>query len=146
MPLTDSLPHQFDQYRAPGGIAVIQAYKPPRCRSHCPVLTRSRPTPVLSCNPLQRVLQSEFPRRPSKVPVMAKERIDFNTDIPTAASRWRKETLNLLNVDYNRFEVTPFEFGGLRIPDDMENSMSCPLSTILSTEINTVAAWRSEQV
>jgi hypothetical protein len=65
---------------------------------------------------------------------MAEVKIGPKTGIPGAASSWRKETLDLLNTHYTRFEVTPFEFSGLRIPEDMQNR----------TETDTIARQLSE--
>src|SRR5438046_7461 len=117
MSLTTSSHHrQFEEYRHPGHIPSPH-YKP---RSYeappCIVLIRRRPKPVLSPNPLQRVLQSEFPVRRRKAKVMSAEKAKFDpkTDIPTAASRWRKETLDLLNVKYDRSMITPFKFDGMK--------------------------------
>jgi hypothetical protein len=49
-----------------------------------------------------------------------KQKFDPKTDIPTAASRWRKETLDLLNVKYDRSMITPFKFDGMKLSDDMQ--------------------------
>ena len=55
---------------------------------------------------------------------MSTEKADPNSPIPTAASRWRKETLDLLNAKYNRLQITRFNFDGLRLPDDMQQRMT----------------------
>jgi hypothetical protein len=36
-----------------------------------------------------------------------------DSPIPTAASRWKKKTLDLLNVKYERTYIIPFDFAGL---------------------------------
>jgi hypothetical protein len=47
---------------------------------------------------------------------------DNDSPIPTAASRWKKETLDFLNAKYDRHDITPFEFEGLVIPDELQKS------------------------
>ena len=130
MSLTTSSHHrQFEEYRHPGRIPSPR-YKPHSYEtSPCIVLTRRRPKPVLSANPLQRVLQSEFPVRRRKAKVTSAEKLNFDpkTDIPTAASRWRKETLDLLNVKYDRSMITSFKFDGMKLPDDMQQRMTYKL-------------------
>ena len=92
----------------------------------CSMLIFRRSKPALSRNPLHRVLQSEFPHPPRrKVKVMSTEKADPNSPIPTAASRWRKETLDLLNAKYNIDSVTPFKFGELlKLPSELQKGMT----------------------
>jgi hypothetical protein len=51
---------------------------------------------------------------------MAPKQKKDNSPIPTAASRWKHETLGLLNAKYPRHEITPFDFDGLRLPDELQ--------------------------
>lgn len=44
--------------------------------------------------------------------------------IPTAASAWTKETLDLLNAKYESRMVTDFTFNGLVVPDDLQNGIT----------------------
>ena len=55
---------------------------------------------------------------------MPTAKVDPKTEIPTAASKWRKETLDLLNAEYDRLKITPFNFDGLSFPDDMQQRMA----------------------
>ena len=125
MPLTTSSPHQFEQYRPSGSTAVIPLYKAYQYISLCSVLTHSRPKPVLSRNPLHRLLQTEFPRPWRKVRVMAAQQGDGDSLIPTAACRWKKETLDLLNAKYDSKSVTPFNFGELlKVPSELQKRLA----------------------
>jgi hypothetical protein len=54
----------------------------------------------------------------------AKQKLDPKTEIPTAASRWRKETLDLLNVKYDRSLITAFKFDGMKLSDDLQQRMT----------------------
>jgi hypothetical protein len=40
--------------------------------------------------------------------------------IPTAASEWKKETLELLNVEYDSRSVTDFTFNDVELPPQMQ--------------------------
>jgi hypothetical protein len=46
---------------------------------------------------------------------------DSDSPIPTAACKWKKETIDLLNAKYDRHYVTPFDFDGLVIPGELQN-------------------------
>src|ERR1700737_995824 len=122
---TSSHQHPFEEY-CPSGDITSPPYTPRPC-DHLPVIALicRRQKPVLSRNPLQRVRQSELPvrRRKAKVISAAKQKLDPKTEIPTAASRWRKETLDLLNVKYDRSQITPFEFGGMKLSNDLQQRM-----------------------
>ena len=44
--------------------------------------------------------------------------------IPTAASGWKKETLDLLNAKYDSESVTPFNFGELfKVPSELQKRL-----------------------
>jgi len=58
---------------------------------------------------------SESPSIARKAKVMAPKQKKDNSPIPTAASRWKQDTLTLLNATYPRHEVTPFNFEGMTI-------------------------------
>ena len=91
----------------------------------CHVMTHRRPKPVLSRNPLHRVLQSESTPHQGKVRVMSAQQGDDDSPIPTAACRWKKETLDLLNAKYNIDSVTPFKFGELlKLPSELQKGMT----------------------
>ena len=124
MPLTTTSPHQFNQYHPSGDIAVTPPYRIYQYISLDSALIHRRPKPVLSRNPLHRVLQSESTSTPRKVRVMPQKHQGSDSPIPTAASRWKKETLDLLNAKYDRHHITPFEFEGLVIPDELQMGMT----------------------
>jgi hypothetical protein len=54
---------------------------------------------------------------------MSSQQTDYHSTIPTAASDWRKETLDLLNADYDSHSVTDFKFDTLTLPDELQESM-----------------------
>ena len=89
----------------------------------CSVLTHGPPKPVLSRNPLRRVLEYESPPQGRNVRGMSVTQQGSDSPIPTA-SAWKKETLHLLNATYNRKVSTPFNFEGLRLPDDLKTGMT----------------------
>ena len=125
MPLTTSSPPKFEQYRTSGGIAVTPPYRIYQYTPVYSVLTHGRPKPVLSRNPLHRVLQSESTPHQGKVRVMSAQQGDDDSPIPTAACRWKKETLDLLNAKYNIDSVTPFKFGELlKLPSELQKGMT----------------------
>ncbi len=103
MPLTTTSPHQFKQYHPSGDIAVTPPYRIYQYISLDSALTHRRPKPVLSRNPLHRVLQSKSASTPWKVKAMPQKQQGSDSPIPTAVSRWKKETLDLLNAKYNRY-------------------------------------------
>ena len=125
MSLTTSSTHKLEQYRASNGIEITPTYRIYRYTPLYHVLIHRQPEAVLSRNPLRRVLQSEFPPLRRKMKVMSTAKIDPKTEIPTAACKWRKETLDLLNAKYDRLKITPFNFDGLKLPDDMQQGMTC---------------------
>src|SRR5947207_10274385 len=51
---------------------------------------------------------------------MPRQQGDANSSIPAAAARCKKETLDLLNAKYDRHDITPFEFEGLVLPDELQ--------------------------
>jgi hypothetical protein len=55
---------------------------------------------------------------------MSSQQTDYRSAIPTAASHWRKETLDLLNADYDSRSVTDFKFEALTLPDELQKSMT----------------------
>jgi hypothetical protein len=128
MPLTTSSHHHpFEEYRSPGHIPSPPHYTPRLYNSLLVIVLICRPLKtVLSRNPLQRVRQSEFPVRRRKANIISapKKKLDPKTEIPTAASRWRKETLDLLNVNYDRSIITAFKFDGMKLPNDMQQRMT----------------------
>jgi len=91
-----------------------------------------RPKATPSRNPLLRVLQAESPSQARKAKVVAPKQQKDNSPIPTAASRWKQDTLTLLNATYPRHEVTPFNFEGMTLPDELQQSTTTaePLLTI----------------
>ena len=139
MPLTTSLPPKFEEYRISGDIPASPHYKTHPYVPPCRGLTRRRPKPVLPRNPLHRVLQSELPPPRRKVRVMAPRKGEGDSLIPTAACRWKKETLDLLNAKYEPALVTPFDFGDvLKIPPELQKRLN-PIVRLLNKGIAEVA-------
>lgn len=124
MPLSTSSSRTFEQYRTFGGITVSPAH---RSYPHIPlssVLTHRQSKPVAFSNPLHRVLQSDSASTPREVRAMSpQEKVDESA-IPTAASQWTKETLDLLNAKYDSRSVTGFTFNGLVLPDELQEGMA----------------------
>jgi hypothetical protein len=54
---------------------------------------------------------------------MSSQLTNGTSSIPTAASKWSKSALDLLNAEYDRLMVTDFQFDELMLPDDIQNSM-----------------------
>jgi hypothetical protein len=129
MPLTTTSPHQFKQYHPSSNIAVTHPYRIYQYLSLNSVLTYRQPKPDLSHNPLHRVLQSESTSTPQKVRAMPQKQQGSDSPIPAAASRWKKETLDLLNAKYDRHHITPFKFEGLIIPDELQKGMTRPINS-----------------
>ena len=124
MSLTTSSPPKFEQYRTPSGITATPPHKVYRCSPLYPMLTPGRPKPALSRNPVQRVLQSESTSTPREVRIMPGECQAGGCAIPTAACRWKKETLDLLNATYDPDSVTPFKFGELaKLPSELQDGI-----------------------
>lgn len=123
MSLTGSVSHRHEQHHTSGNITAIphRIHKYIHLRS---ALTHRQSKPVVSRNPLQRLLQSEFSSTPRKVRVMSLQQGDIHSPIPTAASRWKKETLDLLNANYVTTIITDFKFEGLGIPQELQISMT----------------------
>ena len=115
MSWTITAPHHLEQYRTPDGIACHPDI------SDLTVLMDQRPKATPSRNPL-RVLQAESPSQARKAKAMALKQHKDNSPIPTAASRWKQDTLTLLNATYPRHEVTPFNFEGMTLPDELQQS------------------------
>lgn len=121
MPVT-STPPKFEQYHTPG---VTSTYRNYRYIPLCSALIHRRPKPVLSRDPLQRVLQSECTPFPKKVRIMSAQEGHIDSRIPTAACMWQKETLDLLNADYDIESVTPYKFNeSLSLPSKLEKGMT----------------------
>ena len=55
---------------------------------------------------------------------MSSQQTDYRSIIPAAASHWRKETLDPLNVHYDPHSVTDFKFDTFTLPDELEKSMA----------------------
>jgi hypothetical protein len=55
---------------------------------------------------------------------MASQHILDDSKTPTAASDWKKETLNLLGAKYETRSVTDFSFPGLVLPDELQNGIT----------------------
>ena len=53
-----------------------------------------------------------------------RQKLDLKTEISAAASRWRKEMLDLLNVKYDRSMIIPFKFDGMKLPAELQHCMS----------------------
>ena len=127
--MTSSHHRPFEEYRPPPGHIPSASHYTPRPYDPLPVIALicRRPKPVLPHNLLQRVRQSEFPVRRRKARVMSapQQKLNPKTDIPTAASRWRKETLDLLNVKYDCSLITAFEFDRMKLPDELQQRMTC---------------------
>jgi hypothetical protein len=65
-------------------------------------------------------------RSTSKRQANANEEEEEHTEdnpIPTAASRWTKETLDLLNAKYDSHAATQFEFNDVTLPEDIEKGV-----------------------
>ena len=86
------------------------------------VLTHRQSKPVASGNPVHCVLQTESTSTHRKVSAMPRQHGDGDSQIPTAASKWTKETLDLLNAKYDSESITDFKFDELVIPDDLKMS------------------------
>jgi hypothetical protein len=76
---------------------------------------------------------------------MALQSIVGNSPIPTAASEWRKASLDCLNAKYDRHVVTNFMFNGLVLPDEVQASMApfmkvanCVAIDAIATELESV--------
>jgi hypothetical protein len=70
---------------------------------------------------------------------MATQQKEDESIIPTAASGWKKETLDLLNAKYDSESVTPFNFGELfSVPSELQKRLTLPLS-MLNRVIDQVA-------
>lgn len=52
---------------------------------------------------------------------MSPQQTNRDSAIPTAVSGWRKETLDLFNVEYDFHSVTYFTFDGLMLPGELQN-------------------------
>lgn len=123
MPLSTSSSHKFEQYPTLNSITCIPTH---RIHRHIPlysVLTHRLSNPVVSRNPLHRVSQSDSTSIPRKVRLMPPQEKADDSPIPTAASQWTKETLDLLNAKYDSRSVADFTFNGLTLPDELQRGM-----------------------
>lgn len=114
MPLTTSSPHKLEQYRTFGGITVTHA--PHMVYQYIPLysmLTHRQSKPV---NPVLQGDSTSTLRKKGGMP--AQNQADAS-EIPTAASAWTKNTLDLLNAKYESRSVTDFTFNGLVLPDEL---------------------------
>jgi hypothetical protein len=55
---------------------------------------------------------------------MSSQKQSDNSAIPYAASKWKKETLDLLNATFDSRSVTDFTFDGLVLPDELQRSIT----------------------
>jgi hypothetical protein len=100
---------RLDDHRTWGGITILPRGSR-RFRYAPPFLLTSRP---LTTTASRIVLEN------------ATRRVDDMTDdprtakIPTAASDWTKDTLDLLNVSYDRHNLSDFSFEGFNLPTDV---------------------------
>jgi hypothetical protein len=77
---------------------------------------------ALSHNPLRRVAESDFPPAKRKVHFMATEESPKPTSqIPTAASSWGEDILDLLNAKFNELDVSSFDIAQpFGIPEELQ--------------------------
>lgn len=125
MPTSTTQPHTLKQYYIFGDLTAR-----PACGhyQYIPLyfqLTHRPSESVVSRNPLQRVQQSEFASTPRQLRVMPPQTRRDNSAIPSAASNWRKETLDLLNAKFCSRSVTDFTFDGLVLPEELQVGMTC---------------------
>lgn len=55
---------------------------------------------------------------------MPPQKQNNDSAIPSAASEWKKETLDLLNAKFDSRYVTDFTFDGLVLPDELQMGMT----------------------
>lgn len=137
---------KVEQYRTSSGISIT-----PTRRSHPynplrAVLTDLRQAKsVLSSNPLLRIKQSESLSTPTKARVMAEQQPSNPPKLPTAASQWTKETLDLLSAVHHNRQIIQFAFNEkIQIPEALKKSISHTLRVLrtgvaqISAEVRTV--------
>jgi hypothetical protein len=64
--------------------------------------------------------------------------------IPSAASDWRKETLDLLNAKYDPCSITDFTFNGVTVPTELQMGMADYFPGVLSLVVDQVTGELSE--
>lgn len=85
------------------------------------MLTYRQSKPAVSRNPLVHVLQSDsITSTARKIRVMSPQQDSDDSAIPTAASKWTKKTLNLLNAKYESRLISDLIFDQLELPDELQ--------------------------
>jgi hypothetical protein len=120
---SSSSSYKFEQYRTFGGITVAPSHRIYQSILLDSLLIYRQSKSVIPTNPLNCVQQSEHASTSQKVGVMSPHDQISDSEIPTAASKWTKETLDLLNAKYESRSFTDFKFNELTLPDELQNGI-----------------------